>query len=849
MNIQYTRTTRALVVSAVSLIALPALLPAAVETKSEPVAPAPSTAKSTSATAAPAKAAATPATSSASSTKPVATTAATSTTSAKTPAATPAAPATSTKAATTATTPTPAKAPVAKDSTPAPAPVKTVAQEPQTSKSLAPVNKEPIRLPAVEAVRLEEVEVAEVQPTATAMAPTSSNLDTYQPQTVIDLPYISNHLPPTADFTTIVNVGPSAGNIVSNGPGLSEARRATIRGFAQNQYNVTYDGIPFQDSDDFTHHSVSYFPAKMIGRVTVDRGPGTASTLGVATFGGTVGLSSKDPRTDMAVIPFVTYGSYNTLLTHVEANSGLIKPLGDASLIGSYQHLESDGYQTNVYVKRDTTYVKYLQPITKNTTLTVLSNYNNSKFGAAQPVSQAQIDQFGRNFALTNNPNDLLYKGYNKRIQTTDFEYIGLNSSLTDTLHVDAKIYTYYYNNDNYGQSALGAANQAWHANDHIGRILHVDYRAWGEVVTASWDSAFGVLKFGAWHDDQSATRNQLNIDYTKGAIPDFNPALTPDAAYVYQQATRNYVTQLFAEYDWRVVKDLTINVGAKEVDFKRKYASPKNQTTALPLYYTQKMSKALGMGAINYSIQNDWTVYGQIAQGFLAPNQNQLYVVDPKLNQAKPQETVNYQLGTVYKKDRLNAAFDYYWINFKNYPHSSTDIDTGLTNVVMAKGAYFSGFESELTFYVGKGVSLYANGSINNATFKKSKLDVPLVPFSTGALGVMYEQSGFFTSLMLKYTGYQKVYFTRAPLIFNPDVASTVTSQYISGGYAMTNLTVGYSSKVNFAFLKSIKLKLEINNLTGRKVQVVDNVNAAGTVLYSVLPTQNYFISVSGEF
>lgn len=702
----------------------------------------------------------------------------------------------------------------------------------------------------VEAVRLEEVEVSDAPTNAITMAPTSSNLDTYQPQTVIDLPFISNHLPPTADFTTIVNVGPSAGNIVSNGPGLSEARRATIRGFAQNQYNVTYDGIPFQDSDDYTHHSVSYFPAKMIGRVTVDRGPGSGSTLGVATFGGTVNLSSKDPRSEMVLIPFLTYGSYNTFLGHIEGSTGLLKSLGNASVIGSYQRLSSDGYQTNVYVKRDTTYVKYLQPVGKRTTISILSNYNNSKFGSAGPVSQAQIDQFGRNFALTNNPNDLLYVGYNKRIQTTDFEYIGVDSALTDTLHVDGKLYTYYYKNDNFAQSALGAATQAWHANDHIGRDTHIDYRSYGGVVTASWESAFGVLKFGGWHDYQKANRYQLGIDWTKGGVPDYNPATDPSTAYFYQQYTGNYVDQLFAEYDWRVFKDLTINVGAKDVHFKRKYNSPKNQTTGLPLYYTQKMSKVLGMAGANYSIQNEWTVYGQVAQGFLAPNQNQLYVVNPAINNAsEPQQTVNYQVGTVYKKDRLNADFDFYWIDYRNFPHTNVDIATGQTNVVMAKGAYFSGWETEATFYLGAGVSLYANGSINNAKFKKSKLDVNLVPKNTGAIGLQYDHEGFFASLMAKYTGAQKIFFTRAPLIFNPDDRNTVTAQYTSGGNAMTNLSFGYARKFSGSFIKSVKFKLEINNLLDRKVQVIDNVNAAGTLLYSVLPNRNYFFSVSGEF
>ena len=684
------------------------------------------------------------------------------------------------------------------------------------------------------------------------MAPTASGLDVYQPQSVIDLAYIANHLPPTADYSTIAAVGPSVANIVSNGPGLSEARRSTMRGFAQNQYNVTYDGIPFQDSDDLTHHSTSYFPAKMIGRVTVDRGPGSASTLGVATFGGTIGLTSKDPRTEMAIVPTLSYGSYSTQLEHIELNTGLLKPLDGASAIGSFQHLETDGYQTNVTVKRDTFYAKYLQPIGKNTVVSFLTNYNNIKWGLAQPIPQSYIDLYGRNFALTNNPTDLLYKGYSKRANKTDFEYVGVDSAITDSIHVNAKAYTYYYNTTTNNASAIGSATQAWHAGDNIGRIQHIAYRSFGETATLSWDNAFGVLKFGVWHDYQRTGRYQRAIDYTKGGIPDYNPTANPDTQYLFRQHVYNYTNQYSIEYDWRVNKDLTINAGVKELSFERKYEAPINQTTLTPLYYTQKQNKALPSVAINYSLQNEWTVYAQAAKGFLAPNQNQLYVPNPDLNRPKPQETMNYQVGTVYKKDRLNAAFDAYWVDFKNYPYSYNDASLGQTITVMAAGAYYSGVETEVTYLLGAGFSFYANGSINNAKFKKSKLDVNLVPATTGALGLEYEGNGFFTSIMDKYVGVQKIY---APTGFNPDDASTVTTKAHSNGYSQVNFTLGYGTKLSNGFIKSVKLKLEINNLLDRKVNVLDSFStggfgiASGSRVYAVLPTRNYFLTLSGEF
>jgi iron complex outermembrane recepter protein len=43
-----------------------------------------------------------------------------------------------------------------------------------------------------------------------------------------------------------------------NGGGLLENQSLSIRGFTDGQFDVPFDGILFQDSNDFTHHLSSY---------------------------------------------------------------------------------------------------------------------------------------------------------------------------------------------------------------------------------------------------------------------------------------------------------------------------------------------------------------------------------------------------------------------------------------------------------------------------------------------------------------------------------------------------------------------------------------------------------------
>ena len=66
-----------------------------------------------------------------------------------------------------------------------------------------------------------------------------------------------------------------------NGPGLSDGGvKNTMRGMPDGSFGMTYDGIPFGDTNGPSHHSESYFPASTIGSIAVDRGPGNAGQYG-----------------------------------------------------------------------------------------------------------------------------------------------------------------------------------------------------------------------------------------------------------------------------------------------------------------------------------------------------------------------------------------------------------------------------------------------------------------------------------------------------------------------------------------------------------------------------------------
>jgi iron complex outermembrane receptor protein len=200
-------------------------------------------------------------------------------------------------------------------------------------------------------------------------------------------------------------------------------------------------------------------------------------------------------------------------------------------------------------------------------------------------------------------------------------------------------------------------------------------------------------------------------------------------------------------------------------------------------------------------------------------------------------------------------------------------------TNTInfQSRGAWMSGVEIEGTYYVGDGLSVYANGSLNRATYKTHP-GVPSfnvaslgafgsngVPNSTAAIGAVFNRSGWFASITDKYIGPFVVY---SSALINPDlglngqtatghpggpIVPVLSSE--NGGFALVDVAGGYVFKMApGSFLHSIKVKLQVDNALDRKVQVLSAVAAQTASItsgnsFNVLPRMNFFLTVSGEF
>ncbi|WP_204366685.1 TonB-dependent receptor, partial [Acidomonas methanolica] len=686
-------------------------------------------------------------------------------------------------------------------------------------------------------------------------APSKAPLEAFQPTSLISQHFIENNIPPTGNYDTVAILTPSVMSISPNGPGLSEAGNMSIRGFQDGEYNVTFDGIPFADGNNFTHHSTGYFMSHSLGDTSVDRGPGDASTLGYATFGGTISVKGKDPKAQRSVETFGSMGAWNTYTYGGEINSGKMKKLNGASFVFDGTGSSSDGYLTYSGQQRWNLYSKGIQPIGEHTTLTFMGLYNNLNHNTTLGATREEIAKYGPNYGLSNNPNSQNYYKYNTDAIQTDMAYVALHSDLGNNWTIDNKVYTYaYYHHGHNTNDVNGTISAQYNTTAaragvtcgakykgtiyesgpgcEFGQAMRQDYRAWGDVFALKRDFGLAKLDVGFWLEHQTDTRQQGNFNYAVGKFtntPNLNRLMTLE----------NFSAQPYVQLTFRPLPNLTVSPGFKYALMDRQINAPINQKTGTPLNYDQTYGTPMPSLNVHYMAAKNWSAYLQVARGFLAPDAAYFYTPDPSANKVSPENTMNYQIGTSWQSRRFTVSADVYYIDFSNFVTSSNQNIPGYGPMKVyynQGGVNYYGIEGEASYYVGGGVTLFANGSLNQSKTQNTGAPLAEAPDATAAGGIIYEHNGFYASVIDKWIG------ARAGQISSKGIAEKGLDPF-----NQLNLSVSYTFQQHSHGIPPIKLGLHVTNLAN-STKIVDYAGstADGNDLWISQAGRGFFGSVS---
>lgn len=656
---------------------------------------------------------------------------------------------------------------------------------------------------------------------ATYQSPSSMSIDTTEPVFNISQHYVEENASAGSNYSDIISFLPSVTSVDPNGPGMMETQSLTLRGFQDGQYNVTFDGIPWGDSNDFTHHSTSYFMAQDIGGVAVDLGPGDASNIGYSTFGGTIAINSKNPMNTAGTTAFGSFGSWNTRLLGVQFDTGNMQNYGDAKGYVSYKSFATDGYLTNSAQRRQNLFMKFQKVVGEDSLLTFVAMGNKLNQNVPYGATFQQMAQFGQNYGLSSDPNSQAFSGYNYDNITSDFEYVGLKTHFGE-LQLDNKLYTYaYYHNGYNGLNPgygtyPGTGNPAGlpqtgtvvggvaYPNDIPGQAMTMNYRSVGDLLRMSEALGRGQLDFGAWLDYQTNNRSQIETDWTLNqAYNTANQVSGPSGMLAYtDRLMQDTLTTLqpYVQYEWKVADNWVVTPGLKYSYFKRSFNSAVQQGTGAPDNSSESWSKLLPALTTNYKWSNNWSFYAEYAEGFMAPNMNLFYKNNAQTSTLQPQSTKNYQVGTVWASHDLTLSADVYRIDFTNKINSyGCGIFTCFNNV---GGVKYDGGELQGSWMLVKGFSLYGNLGINNYSTSDGSI-LQYTPHTTAALGAIYENSKWYASLIAKEVGERNSGAGNGNIPF--------------GSYTITDLNVSYKVDTGWNWAKQAKLGLQVNNLFNR--------------------------------
>ncbi|WP_295993791.1 TonB-dependent receptor [Rugamonas sp.] len=688
------------------------------------------------------------------------------------------------------------------------------------------------------------VQVHSSTPTASSGAPSQGSLDARSAQSQVSNDFVRDYISPIADFSQVIQMTPSLFSYSPNGVGLGDTS-TNFRGFSDGNYNVTFDGIPFQDTNSVSHHSWVFFPSGFLGGAVVDRSPGSAAVVGVASFNGSVNLLSRTLETQARNTVSATASTWNTQMYNYEHETGQFGENGNQNLLFNVQDMKSDGYQTFNDQKRGAASFKYQNAINSDTTLTAFGSYLNLKNNtpSIKGPTRAQVAQYGNDYLLSADPTQANYYGYNFYNITTDFEYVGLTTNLGHGWKLDDKLYTYrYWNKQNYDGTKVPASAANTTANQTGVDKLN-SYRTSGNLLRLSDELALGTLRTGLWSDYARSYRYQYPsnpLNWLDNAVPNFSEH--------YQTTT----LQPFAEFEFAVTPDLKITPGVKYAHYKQAFDHLADNGGAVgplngapDLRNTVQYHDVLPSLDAHYMVAPNWSLYGQYGTGDLIPPTSIYDVKNAAVAaQPKPQFSKTYQVGTVWKSARYTLDVDVFHTKLDGAYSSS--LDTFGNAIYYLNGSEVNkGIEAESNVIVGGGFSVYLNGSYGSAKYDSGKW-VAGAPKDTETLGLSYKHQSWDVGLFAKRVG----------TTFSDNGATH--EAFAIAPVTVANLFANYAFNTPFSFTKKVKLQLGANNLFNR--QNITSILKAGSATSSsaapspldqiqMLPERSVSATISADF
>lgn len=594
-----------------------------------------------------------------------------------------------------------------------------------------------------------------------------------------------------------------------------------LRGMGQERMNITLDGMPWNESEDFGCY-FSNIPNMMASMSYINVLNGASVTNnGTAAYAGTISLESVNLKTDTVSYAELGGGSFNSFKTSVVYNMGVKNGWG-LHVQGTQQ--QTDGYKENTYNNSQNLTVKVGRFFNNRHSLDLLSMNGFHRNGQGyQGVTEEYLDKHPNPFKQQISGNrqtetDNFYTTYNR------LQYKG---TFSDNLFFTSSI---YYSHQT-GDYRIG-----WDDEEApTGKVLnnyHLNFNMIGVMATTKWIIKNNLSLIGGVNADYYQRRHKgYDIANTDSVINIWHDNGKPS---YYNNVGRKPEVNVFATINYSPIKNLGLsgNIQYRTTELDYRVSQPAYMDTEYDKNFKHTWNFINYSFVADYSFNNHNTLYAKYSVTNREPSRTDLFggeyiSIDSPLN--TDNERVNdLEIGYNIKYDRFNANVNYYYMNFKDELVATGELSpTNFLPIHEQMNTYRSGIEVSAQYNPFKTFNIIANGAWSVNKIKDLKTNNTFSPKWIVFGEVNYTFGKVKVGLNTNY---------RSSMYM--DVQNDFKLRQFFSLNAYTSMTV----------LKRVDLGVYLNNITNR-LNISNGSVADNTPYYLIDNPFSFFVDVKIRF
>ena len=528
-----------------------------------------------------------------------------------------------------------------------------------------------------------------------------------------------------ADIPSLINATPSINGYSDNGMGIGYSF-FRLRGMDQTRVNTTVNGIPVNDPENMGVFFNNFADlASSAENIQIQRGVGT-STNGVANFGGSINILTKNLAPKQSANVNLGFGSFGSSRATLEYQSGMIK--NKLAFYGRISNLQTNGYRNNSGAKI-TSYLFSAGYFWKKAVLklNVFGGYTENNLAYIgidantlsldrkfNPLVNGESDAFKQTFYQLhysyqiNSKSNFTSSVYFVRGEAPKFQYFG--NFANEYLNLP----TYINGNDT---QSTNNAMTSYRLNQYfVGTFLNYQYKS------GKWDLIANV------HANAFKNEHFLEVQ----SIESYNPAYKPSQNAFFNTGYKNEVsgniklnysitskTSAFGDVQ---VRNVSFNYSPQIMEYRTIYGLNNDNLLVENMNWTF-LNYRVGM---KHQFNKNINIYALFGRSNREPARVDYFKDEHPYSNIKQSdikhETVNdYELGASFNNQKLAINANLFYMDFENQIASTGSLNAYGAAINTNVGASLrKGIEIEAIWKLNKKIWLTNSSAFSQNTINK---------------------------------------------------------------------------------------------------------------------------------